>query len=125
MPESCRHRSCLQVVGGAWIPLTLLMTLIGIELLIVLVLNDGKLIYTLDDPYIHLALAENICNGHYGVNIAEYSAPSSSAIWPLIMAPFCRLSIFEYVPLILNSLAAALTLWLYHWVVISDPSRDI
>lgn len=43
--------------------------------------------FVLDDPYIHLALAENILHGHYGVNLVEYSAPSSSILWPIIIAP--------------------------------------
>ena len=54
----------------------------------VMLLNDGLLVYTLDDPYIHLALAENIRQGHYGINMGEFSAPSSSPLWPFILAPF-------------------------------------
>jgi len=38
--------------------------------------------YSLDDPYIHLALAENMARGHFGVNLGEASNPSSSIIWP-------------------------------------------
>src|SRR5687768_7918900 len=38
----------------------------------------GDFSYTLDDPYIHLALAENIAIGHYGIDPSESSAPASS-----------------------------------------------
>ena len=65
-------------------------------------MNSGQFIYTLDDPYIHLRLAENILKGHYGINISEYSAPSSSILWPLLLAPFSASSIGQYAPLLLN-----------------------
>jgi hypothetical protein len=84
------------LVVGLWF----LLCLVG--LLSVLVLNDGKFIYTLDDPYIHLAVAEQIAAGHYGINAVEFSSPCSSAIWPFLLAPFARLSIGEYFPLALN-----------------------
>ena len=71
------------------------------DLAAILTLNAGHLVYTLDDAYIHLALAENIWNGHYGVNANEFSAPSSSILWPFILAPFAGLRIGNYVPLII------------------------
>ena len=36
-----------------------------------IVLADGHLVYALDDPYIHLAVAESILQGGYGVNMGE------------------------------------------------------
>ncbi|MCX6020056.1 MAG: hypothetical protein NTZ50_16445 [Chloroflexi bacterium] len=47
---------------------------------------EGHLIYTLDDPYIHLAIGESILSGGYGINVGEAAAPSSSVIWPYLMA---------------------------------------
>ena len=64
-----------------WLPLGVMLALTLVELVALLSLNGGKLVYTLDDPYIHFALAENLINGHYGVNSTENSAPSSSVIW--------------------------------------------
>jgi hypothetical protein len=64
--------------------------------------NDGHFLYSLDDPYIHLALAENIARGHYGINAVEPSSPSSTIIWPLMLAPFAATRWFAYVPLIWN-----------------------
>jgi len=58
--------------------------------------------YTLDDPYIHLALAQNIAHGHYGINPGETTSPSSSIIWPLLLAPLSRTAIAEWVPLLQN-----------------------
>ena len=76
-----------------------LLCLILIEFVSLMILNNGLLVYTLDDPYIHLALAENIRHGHYGINIGEFSAPSSSALWPYILAPF---SSYSYSAFFLN-----------------------
>lgn len=71
-----------------YVGIAFLLCLILIEFVSIMVLNSGLLVYTLDDPYIHLALAENIKQGHYGINAGEFSAPSSSALWPFILAPF-------------------------------------
>ncbi len=67
--------------------------------------NAGTFTYALDDPYIHLALSEGIAQGHYGINPGEFSSPSSSVLWPLLLAPFARFSWQVYVPLALNLLA--------------------
>jgi len=42
----------------------------------ILAMNDGKLTYALDDPYVHLSVSEKIWRGGYGVNIGEVSPPS-------------------------------------------------
>jgi hypothetical protein len=73
----------------------------------ILVLNDIWFTYTLDDAYIHLALASNIAQFHYGLNPELVAAPSSSILWPFLLAPFAGLSTFEYVPLALNLAAMA------------------
>ncbi|TDH61935.1 hypothetical protein E2C06_14415 [Dankookia rubra] len=52
-----------------------------------LALPHGRIGYTLDDPYIHLALAERIAQGHYGINLSEVTAPSSSILWPFLLVP--------------------------------------
>jgi len=77
--------------------------------LIIVSMNDGSFMYTLDDPYIHLALAEQISQGHYGVNAGEVSSPSSSAIWPFLLVPFARLASGDLAPLFLNALCGAAT----------------
>jgi hypothetical protein len=81
----------------------------------VLAINGGQFTYMLDDPYIHLAVAEELAgHWHYGVNSSERSAPCSSPLWPFLMVPFARLPGFEFVPLVMSWLAAALTIWLVH-----------
>src|SRR5688500_1729549 len=90
----------------AYLPVILLAMLTAIELVVILLLNEGQFVYTLDDPYIHLALAENIARGHYGVNHSEYSAPSSSILWPFLLAPFSMFKLDHYAPLLINFLVS-------------------
>jgi hypothetical protein len=83
-----------------------LIAVIGVA---ILVLCKGHLIYTFDDPYISLALSQHIAHGHYGINANEVSSPSSSILFPLLLAGFARFPWQEWVPAILNSLAACAT----------------
>lgn len=69
----------------------------------------GRFVYTLDDPYIHLAIARQIAAGGYGLNPGEFSAPASSVLWPFLLAPFAHTSFFEFVPLGLNALFLAVS----------------
>jgi hypothetical protein len=81
------------------------------ELVAVWQLNNGHLVYTLDDAYIHLALAENIIAGHYGINPGQFSAPSSSILWPFLIAPVAAWRLAEYGPFAINVAAALATLF--------------
>jgi hypothetical protein len=69
----------------------------------------GHLIYSLDDPYISLALGWHIGHGHYGLNDGEPASPSSSILYPLLLAGFAWTSLQEWIPLLVNTLAAAAT----------------
>jgi hypothetical protein len=77
----------------------------------------GHFGYALDDPYIHLALAENLAHGHFGINPAEYSSPSSSLLWPFLLIPFAGTALHVFVPLFWNVLFGALAAYLLGWVV--------
>lgn len=73
-------------------------------------LNGNHLVYTLDDPYIHLALAKNIHSGTYGINAGEFSAPSSSILWPFIFALVpSSMPGWDLLPLFFNLLAVFVT----------------
>jgi len=77
--------------------------------------NNAMFVYALDDPYIHLALSEQIAHGHYGINPQEYSSPSSSVLWPFLLAPFAGTTMHPYVPLILNILFGLGSVMLLTW----------
>lgn len=73
-----------------------------LHFILILILNNEQFTYAIDDPYIHLSLAENIAEGHYGININEPSSPSSSIIFPFILTAFTFFMDAEFIPLILN-----------------------
>ena len=78
----------------------------------ILVWNDGTFTYVNDDAYIHLELARNIHYGNYGLNPGEFTAPSSSILWPIILSLFCNLEFFVLIPLILNIVSAIISIFL-------------
>jgi len=88
--------------------------------------TGGTFVYTLDDAYIHLALAEELARGHYGVNPGSFSAPASSVLWPFLLVPWARLQGAVLVPLVYNLLAAAGTVVVYRQVLIKTfrPSGE-
>lgn len=88
----------------------------------VIVINTGFLVYSnginnfhysLDDPYIHLEIANNIVeHSNYGINSNEFTSPSSSPLWTILIA--LSIKIFgnnELIPLYLNILFALLAIF--------------
>lgn len=76
--------------------------------------NGGRPAYTLDDAYIHLAMARNaVEHGQLGVNPGEFSAASSSPLWSaLLVASVGLVGDQEGAPLFWAALSAAGCLWL-------------
>lgn len=68
-------------------------------------LTGGRLIYSIDDPYIHLALAERLRDGFYGINPGEPAAPSSSILFPFLLVPLIATPLGALVPLLINAAA--------------------
>lgn len=104
----------------------LALLLLALTVTAVLRATGGHLTYTLDDPYIHLAVAESILRGGYGVNFPEFSAPSSSVIYPYLVAGLLLLGAQHWAPLILGALGAALSAWLLSgllWRAVYVPGR--
>jgi len=76
-----------------------LLALLALFSAAILIVNGGHFAYTLDAPYTHLALAEQINHGTYGIDPGEPSAPSSSILFPLLLVPL--LSLGQYGPVLI------------------------
>jgi hypothetical protein len=85
-----------------WRAAAVYVVVVGVEVGLILLLNGGVFTFSLDDPYIHLSLAENIAIGQYGLNVQEAAAPASSILWPLLLVPFARTSLAVLWVLLLN-----------------------
>ena len=82
--------------------------------------EGGRFIYTLDDIYIHMAIAKTLArHGIWGVSAkAGFSSGSSSLLWPSLLAGcFALFGVHEYWPLVLNLLAAVGTLCYAGWLL--------
>ncbi len=89
--------------------LAFLAVLLGLSLRV----NEGAFDYPLDDVYIHLAMAQGIAAGGYGVNAAEYTSAASSALYPLLLLPIVPPEIQRLLPLFWNIVGLVLSavLW--------------
>lgn len=94
------------ILLGLWAVGTFIIILISI------LRSDGHLTYSLDDPYIHLAVADNILHGSYGINPSEYSAPSSSIIYAFLLAVTERVGLGTWGPLVINLAAMGSAVYL-------------
>ena len=87
------------------------LALFAAELVAVAMLCDVNLVFSLDDPYIHLAVADQILAGGYGVNAGEYASPSSAIVWPYLLLPFEMLHVGPFALLLINAAAACATVF--------------
>jgi hypothetical protein len=97
--------------------------LLAVALLLILRAN-GAIFYTLDDPYIHLALSEELARGHYGLHPGEFAAPSSSILWPFLLAPFASQPWHHLVPLLINLSATLATVALLFHILHEGTRRQ-
>lgn len=74
--------------------------------------TGGSFGYSLDDPYIHLAMAEEILAGGYGVNASEPAAASSSIVFPFLVAGLLALGAGDLAPLLVAWLSTLVSVWL-------------
>lgn len=77
-------------------------------------LNAGGVFeYPLDDPYIHMAMAEQMRAGGYGVNAGEYAAASSSPLYPVLLMPFAGEPAQRFLPVFWNFVGLVAAAWLW------------
>lgn len=81
--------------------------------------NQGHLIYVLDDPYIHMAIAKNFAeHGVWGVTKYNFSSSSSSIIWTLILSLVYFVSgIHDATPFVLDVVLGSLTLVAFYALI--------
>ncbi|MFH1145122.1 MAG: hypothetical protein V1774_11315, partial [Candidatus Eisenbacteria bacterium] len=114
-----------------WSPLTLAGVVFALLLVAILLqslhLTGGRLVYALDDAYIHMAMAKNLVrHGTWGVTPHEFSSSSSSPLWTLLVSGgFALFGLQAAIPLILNVVAALLVLGVAYVVLRRvDPGAD-
>ena len=97
--------------GRLAFPIAFLAIGVAIVVLVagILKINNGTFIYTLDDPYIHLALSDQIRHGNYGLYPGTHAAPSSSIIFPFLLAIASGTALHPYFPLLINICALFFT----------------
>jgi hypothetical protein len=86
-----------------------------------LCMNQGHLVYALDDSYILMAMAKNFArHGVWGITPFQFTASSSGPLWTLLVACLYRVfGINTSTPLILNLLIATLLVLAVRWILVS------
>ncbi|MFX0186776.1 MAG: hypothetical protein ACFE8A_03470 [Candidatus Hodarchaeota archaeon] len=84
----------------------------------ILYLNEGHLVYSLDDAYIHMAMAKNFSQkGVWGITDAGFSSTSSSILYTLLLTLIFLFGPNEVAPLIINLACASLLIWFVYYVL--------
>lgn len=103
-----------------WYPLALTLALLWACLALLLAASlrrtDGHLVYALDDPYIHMAMAKNVArHGVWGVSSTEFSPCSSSLLWTSTLSLlYAAFGAQAWIPFVLNGLLATLAVAVTH-----------
>lgn len=82
----------------------------------------GSFEFPLDDVYIHMAVAEQIAAGGYGVNPGEFTSAASSPIYPFLLLPFAGAPAQIWLPLFWNVAAMVAAAWLWARIVVTAVS---
>ena len=82
-------------------------------------LTENRLIYPLDDAYIHMAVAHNLAqHGVWGVTRHGFSSSTSSLLWPLLLAGGeALIGPAESFPLVLSLISGLLGLAVVSWAL--------
>lgn len=94
-----KHWPLLGAVGVYW-------AAVAVLLILSLNLNQGHLVYALDDAYIHMSVAKNAAlHNVWGVTGHEFTSSTSSPLWTSLLAvTYLAFGVTEAAPLILNVL---------------------
>jgi hypothetical protein len=80
--------------------------LLFVELCLSVYLRAGQLVFTLAGPNIRFAVADHAMSAGCGVNGSDVSSPSSSIVWPYLIAATELLHLGAFIPLLINAIAA-------------------
>lgn len=80
--------------------------------------TEGHLIYALDDPYIHMAMAKNMARfGVWGVTRYEFSSSSSAPLWTFLLSVvYFVFGVNELAPFVLAFASALAVLVILFWI---------
>lgn len=106
-----------------WTVSALYLGLVATLLTIALRANNGKLVYSLDDAYIHMAMAKNFTQyGVWGVTAYGFTSATSSPGWTLLLSLSDVISgVSDFAPLLLNMLCALALLALVYRAFAAAP----
>ncbi len=96
----------------------------GILFIFIIRANGGVFGFSLDDAYIDLALGSHILDGHYGLNPNEAASPSSSIIFPFLVAMLLKLGGGQVTVLLVNLLFTTIAIFILV-VLIADAGIDL
>jgi hypothetical protein len=115
-----KHWPLIVALGVLWLTIAILLTL-SIRL------TQGRLIYTLDDPYIHMSIAKNFAqHGVWGVNKHEFASASSSPLFTFLLSlNYSLFGVNEVSPFILNVIFATLTVFGAYFLLRKYALRDV
>lgn len=114
-----RFRPLLRTYYPALLASLLLLIVTGEVLLSSLKFNDGRLIYGLDDAYIHMSIAKHFVeDGVWGTTPYGYTSTTSSPLWTfLVAAVYFVVGTNDWTPLVLNFAFAVGLLFAIHRVM--------
>jgi hypothetical protein len=102
---------------------TIYLSFVALEIILIVSGCQGRFIFPLDDTYIHLALADQLAHGHYGINPGEFASPSSSPLWSFLITPFAGTSFHPYFPVLLNAIFGILSMY-FLTKMVGDLTED-
>lgn len=115
-----KHWPLIIALGVLWVTITTLLILSIKQ-------NQGHLVYTLDDPYIHMSIAKNFAQyGVWGITKYEFSSSSSSLLWTLLLSlNYFLFGANEVSPFILNFIFATLIVFGTYLLLRKYTSRAV
>lgn len=104
---TCQNIVKRSIIKDNWpllISIIILLAIASALLILSLGKNGGHIVYALDDPYIHMAMAKNFAeHGVWGVTKYGFTSSSSSPLYTLLLsALYFIFGVNEITPLILN-----------------------